>query len=285
VDILAFIGSSKAADAVIKSHPAPHRLKTLLSLDAKNLGVVMPDADLDVAVKECVAGSTSFNGQRCTALKLLMVHTSVVGAFNEKFCAAVNSLAAGTPFGKNSITPLGSSSTDFMKQLVMDAEKFGATVVNKSEGGGHWDRSIFFPAVVHPVTPEMKLWNEEQFGPVIPVAVYDSLSEVHDYLGKTHFGQQASIFTSQDAAATPSAELTGLLDACALSTCRVNINAQCQRGPDIFPFAGRRSSAMGTISVTEVLRAVSIETMVAAKKKELIARACEGSSVLGAKAA
>ena len=66
---------------------------------------------------------------------------------------------------------------------------------------------------------------------------------------------------------------------CALSTCRVNLNAQCQRGPDVYPFAGRRSSAMGTISVEEVLRAVSVETMVAGKKPEVIRRACQGSTV------
>merc|ERR1712176_575451 len=95
-----------------------------------------------------------------------------------------------------------------------------------------------------------------------------------------HFGQQAAIFTSQKAD-VPSSELTELLDACALSTCRVNLNVQCSRGPDCYPFAGRRSSAMGTISVTEVLRAVSIETMVAAKTQKMIDKACVRSVVLG----
>merc|ERR1719440_220266 len=59
VAILAFIGSSKAADAVVRQHPAPHRPRNVLSLDGKNLGIVLPDADLDVAAKECLAGSTS----------------------------------------------------------------------------------------------------------------------------------------------------------------------------------------------------------------------------------
>ena len=71
----------------------------------------MPDADLDVAVKECVAGSTSYNGQRCTAIKLIMVHKSIAQKFNEKFCAAISGLSAGLPFGKCNITPLASSST------------------------------------------------------------------------------------------------------------------------------------------------------------------------------
>merc|ERR1711976_526282 len=94
------------------------------------------------------------------------------------------------------------------------------------------------------------------------------------------FDQQASIFTSQKAE-SPSLDLTELLDACALSTCRMNLNVQCSRGPDCYPFAGRRSSALGTISVTEVIRAVSIETLVASKNKSLIERASQGSILFG----
>lgn len=104
---------------------------------------------------------------------MIMVHSSIVDAFNEKFCSAVSALAAGSPFGKNSITPLACQTTDYMSQLVLDAEQFGAKVINKAEGGGHWDRSIFCPAILYPVTSDMKAWNEEQFGPVIPIAAYE----------------------------------------------------------------------------------------------------------------
>ena len=73
VDIFCFIGGSTAADALLKQHPAPHRLKPCLSLDAKNLCVVMDDVDVAATVKECITGTLSYNGQRCTALKLLFV--------------------------------------------------------------------------------------------------------------------------------------------------------------------------------------------------------------------
>jgi len=141
-----------------------------------------------------------------------------------------------------------------------------------------WDRSLYFPAVMYPVTSAMKLWKEEQFGPVIPVAAYDFIEEVYDYLEKMHFGQQAAIFTASQVG-MPSAELSEVLDACAMSTCRVNINVQPSRGPDCYPFAGRRSSALGTISVTEVLRAVSVETMVACKSKDVITSATATSAI------
>jgi glyceraldehyde-3-phosphate dehydrogenase (NADP+) len=84
VDMFAFIGTHKGASALKQMHPKPHRLKAVLGLDANNPGIVMADADLDEAVSECVAGALSFNGQRCTALKLLFVHDSVADIFVEK---------------------------------------------------------------------------------------------------------------------------------------------------------------------------------------------------------
>src|SRR5205814_2141854 len=83
VDVLAFIGSSKTGDTIKKQHPSPHRLRSIMGLDAKNPGIVLQDADLDLAVRECVKGALSFNGQRCTGLKLLIVQEKIA----EKFVA------------------------------------------------------------------------------------------------------------------------------------------------------------------------------------------------------
>jgi glyceraldehyde-3-phosphate dehydrogenase (NADP+) len=74
IDVFAFIGTNKGANELKKLHPKSHRLKAILGLDAKNPAIVLPDADLDIAVAECITGSLSFNGQRCTALKILFVH-------------------------------------------------------------------------------------------------------------------------------------------------------------------------------------------------------------------
>ena len=100
LDCLGFIGTNAAADALQKAHPAPHKLRVCLGLDAKNPGIVLPSADLTIAVNECVLGSLSFNGQRCTALKILFVHDSIVDAFLPKFCAAVDALVMGLPWDK-----------------------------------------------------------------------------------------------------------------------------------------------------------------------------------------
>lgn len=68
VDVLAFIGTSRVADLIRARHPKPHRPRCVLGLEAKNPAIVLPDADLDLAVSECVLGALSFNGQRCTAI-------------------------------------------------------------------------------------------------------------------------------------------------------------------------------------------------------------------------
>lgn len=265
IDLFAFIGSSKAADSLMRQHPEPHRLRNILSLDGKNLGIVMPDADLTVAVRECITGSTSFNGQRCTAVKLIVVHKSISKAFGDEFCKALSSLSAGPPFGKHAITPLPEpGKPQYLQELVDDAVSAGASIIN--ERGGETDRSLVFPSVLFPVTKTMKAYHEEQFGPLIPIAEYEDIDEVLTHLADVKFGQQVSLFTKS--ASSGGSEMARILDACALATCRVNINAQCQRGPDTFPFAGRKSSALGTISVTEVLRGVSVETLVAAKTQE-----------------
>jgi glyceraldehyde-3-phosphate dehydrogenase (NADP+) len=86
----------------------------------------------------------------------------------------------------------------------------------------------------------MRLWREEQFGPVIPVAIYKTLSDLSSYLSNTTFGQQAAVFTSNSEAAAP------LLDLLSTSVGRINLNTQCGRSPDSLPFSGRKSSALGT---------------------------------------
>lgn len=259
IDVLAFIGTHKGASALKHLHPRPHRLKAILGLDAKNLGVVLDDADLDEAVAECVAGALSFNGQRCTALKLLLVQRKVADRFVEKFSAAVSALKAGLPWQPGvSLTPLPEpGKTEYLGALVADATSQGARVVNP--GGGKVIEAFYAPAVVYPVTLKMRLWTEEQFGPVVPIGVFDEDQEAIDAIVDSTFGQQVSLFGKDPA------RLGALIDASALQVGRINLNTQCQRGPDRFPFNGRKDSAEGTLSVTDALRVFSIRTLVATK--------------------
>ncbi|MFJ3522181.1 NADP-dependent glyceraldehyde-3-phosphate dehydrogenase [Pseudomonas sp. NPDC090203] len=262
IDVFAFIGTNKAASALKKLHPKPHRLRAALGLDAKNPGIVLPDVNLDNAVSEAITGSLSFNGQRCTALKIMFVHENVVGSFLEKFEEKLAQLKPGMPWEPGvALTPLPEpGKTDYLQGLVDDAVSKGAKVVN--EGGGTTHGQFFYPAVLYPVTPEMRVYHEEQFGPVVPVVAYRDLETVIEYVLDSDFGQQLSIFGND------SKQVGRLVDAFANQVGRININAQCQRGPDSFPFNGRKNSAEGTLSVHDALRVFSIRTLVATKFQE-----------------
>ncbi len=263
VDALAFIGTSQAANALQKEHPRPHRLRLVLGLEAKNPAIVLPDADLELAVSECLAGSLAFNGQRCTALKILFVHQSVVADFLARFSTALAALGTGMPWQPGvTVTPLPEPEKPaYLKGLIEDARQFGATVVNA--GGGTINASFFQPALVYPVDARMRLWREEQFGPVIPVVPFTDLATPVRYIEESSYGQQVSLFGRDPD------QLASLIDHLVNQVARVNLNSQCQRGPDVFPFTGRKDSAVGTLSVPDALRAFSIRTLVAAKGGEL----------------
>ena len=262
IDVFAFIGTNKGANELKKLHPKSHRLKAILGLDAKNPAIILPDADLTNAVNECITGSLSFNGQRCTALKILFVHKSIVDAFIQRFNEEVAKLKPGMPWESGvSLTPLPEpGKVDFLRDLVEDSKQHGASVMN--DHGGEYLQSFFYPAVLYPVNPKMKIYSEEQFGPVVPIVPFEDDDEAIEYVVNSNFGQQVSIFGKD------SKRVANLMDAFVNQVGRINLNTQSQRGPDTFPFNGRKDSAEGTLSVADALRVFSIRTIVATRSND-----------------
>ena len=262
INVLTLIASSKVADQLKKAHPKVNRLRSILGLDAKNPGIILKDADLDLTIDECVAGSLSFNGQRRTALKILFVHEDIAEEFIQKFSEKVDALKLGMPWENPSITPLPEDGKiDFLNDLIKDAQNFGAKIVNQS--GGKSVGSLYAPTVLFPVNEKMKVYHIEQFGPLVPIVSFKDLQEPVNYMIQSDFGQQVSVFS------TNHREIAKMIDGFVNLVSRVNINTQSQRGPDIFPFTGRKDSAEGTLSVYDALRSFSIRTMVATKENEL----------------
>jgi acyl-CoA reductase-like NAD-dependent aldehyde dehydrogenase len=263
INVLTLIGSSKVANELKKLHPKVNRLRAILGLDAKNAAIVTSNADIDLSVKETVTGSLSFNGQRCTAIKIVFVHESIVEAFLEKLKVEVAKLRFGMPWQTGvTLTPLPEPGKPaYLAECISDAEAHGAKVIN--EDGGVSVESFVYPAIVYPVNEKMKLYREEQFGPIIPVVSFSSIEEPIDYLIESPHGQQVSVFSDDPV------EVASLIDPLVNQVSRVNINCQCQRGPDVFPFTGRKDSAEGTLSVFDALRAFSIRSLVATKLTEV----------------
>jgi len=259
IDVLALIGHSSSAKSLQTQHPKVNRLRLVLGLEAKNPGIVLSDADLDVAIEECIAGSLSFNGQRCTALKVLYVHEDIVEEFNKRFSARVDELSFGNPWEPGvKLTPLPEPNKPaYIQGLIDDAKKHGATILNTK--GGETSENYIFPAVLYPVNKQMEVFHEEQFGPVVPIISFKNIEEPLDDIADSNYGQQVSLFGKDVQTLAP------LIDNLVNLLCRVNLNSSCQRGPDVYPFTGRKDSAVSTLSVYDALRSFSIRTFVASK--------------------
>jgi|TARA_B110000238_G_scaffold73910_1_gene81361 glyceraldehyde-3-phosphate dehydrogenase (NADP+) len=262
IDVLALIGHSSSAISLQDLHPQKNRLRLVLGLEAKNPAIILKDADIDSAVNECISGTLSFNGQRCTALKILFVHEDVREEFLNKFAKKVDELELGMPWENKLLTPLPEpSKPKYITDLINDATNLGAKIINKR--GGEKQKNFVFPAVLFPVNDKMKVYKEEQFGPVIPVISFADVSKPIDYMAASNYGQQVSIFGKDASVLGP------IIDSLVNLVCRVNLNSACQRGPDIYPFTGRKDSAVSTLSVHDALRSFSIRTFVASKDNEL----------------
>jgi glyceraldehyde-3-phosphate dehydrogenase (NADP+) len=262
LNVLAFIGTSKAADAMRTLHPKPHRLRCVLGLEAKNAAIVLEDADLDQAVSEVAKGAFSFNGQRCTAIKIVYVAEAIREKFLAGLSAKVQALNMGLPWQPGvQITPLPEpGKPEYLDGLVRDGLAKGATIVNP--GGGVFSRTAYQPTILFGVDESMRVFNEEQFGPVLPVKSFTDLAEPLRYLVESNYGQQVSLFGNDPD------QLAALIDPLVNQVSRVNINSQCQRGPDTLPFTGRKDSAEGTLSVHDALRSFSIRALVAANETD-----------------
>ena len=261
VNVLALIGHSSSAISLQDLHPQKNRLRLVLGLEAKNPAIILDDADLDLAVNECINGSLSFNGQRCTALKIICVHEKIKDKFLKQFCEKVDDLKLGLPWENTLLTPLPEPhKPKYINDLIEDAKEKGARVLNKK--GGEVSNNYIFPAVLYPANEQMKVYKEEQFGPVIPVISFDDIDIPISFMAESNYGQQVSLFGKSEKKLGP------LIDSLVNLVCRVNLNSSCQRGPDVFPFTGRKDSAVATLSVHDALRSFSIRTFVASKDNE-----------------
>ena len=262
ISILALIGNSKAAIALQDQSPNKNRLRLILGLEAKNPAIILEDADLDLTIQECIAGSLSFNGQRCTALKILYVHESIADEFNKRFVEKVDALKYGNPWDeKVFLTPLPEvDKPNYLQELINDAIANGAKIINKK--GGERQENYLYPAVLYPINKKMRIYNEEQFGPVVPIITFKDIQEPLNDMAESNYGQQVSLFGKNINTIAP------LIDTLVNLVTRVNLNSSCQRGPDIFPFTGRKDSAVGTLSIYDALRSFSIRTFVASKDNE-----------------
>ena len=189
----------------------------------------------------------------------MYLHENIAAEFNRRFAEKVDALPFGNPWEKGVLlTPLPEKEKPaYIQELIDDAKSKGASILNTK--GGNRTENYIFPAVLYPVNKEMRVYHEEQFGPVVPIMTFKDIQEPINDMAESNYGQQVSLFGKDIKTIAP------LIDTLVNLVCRVNLNSSCQRGPDVYPFTGRKDSAVGTLSIYDALRSFSIRTFVASK--------------------
>ncbi|WP_018661714.1 NADP-dependent glyceraldehyde-3-phosphate dehydrogenase [Heyndrickxia acidiproducens] len=220
----------------------------VLELGGKDPGIVREDADLQEAVKQIISGAYSYSGQRCTAIKRVLVHESVANQLVALLKEEIEKLSVGSPEQDSVIVPLiDDAAADFVQGLVDDAVEKGAVVVT----GNKRKQNLIYPTLLDHVTTEMRLAWEEPFGPVLPVIRVSSDEEAVRIANESEFGLQASIFTKDIDKAFSLANR--------IESGTVQINGRTERGPDHFPFLGVKGSGMGVQGIHKSLESMTRE--------------------------
>lgn len=243
IDFINFTGSTEVGKHIAQ---IAGMVPMLMELGGKDAAIVLEDADLEMAAKNIVAGAYSYSGQRCTAVKRVLVLEPVADELVRLIEGEVSRLKVGNPGKGIQITPLISKkAADFVQELIDDALSKGSRLItgNKREG------NLMYPTLLDYVTTDMRLAWEEPFGPVLPILRVKDAEEAIEIANKSEYGLQSSVFTKNIDKA--------FLIAGKLEVGTVQINNKTERGPDHFPFLGVKSSGMGTQGIRYSVEAMS----------------------------
>jgi len=185
-----FTGSTRVG-RIIAAEAAKHLKPVLLELGGKAPFVVLDDADIDGAVNAAAFGAFMNQGQICMSTERIIVDEKVADAFVEKFTAKAAGLSHGDPRGKVVLGSVVSKGTvEHVGELVRDATNAGATLTT----GGATDTTIMPATIVDHVTPEMRLFREESFGPVVCVVRARNTDHAVELANDTEYGLSAAVF-------------------------------------------------------------------------------------------
>lgn len=231
VDMITFTGGTETGKHIAgKASMIP----VVLELGGKDPAIVLEDADLDKAAKEIVSGAFSYSGQRCTAIKRVMVMDNVADELLQKVQELVKGLKVGKSSEDASVTPMiDQKSAEYVLSLIDDARNKGAVIVEE----GLQEKNLLGPTLLDHVTEDMEVAWEEQFGPVLPFMRIANELEAVDLEKRNAYGLQASIFTKNLENAFAIADK--------LNVGTVQVNGKTSRGPDHFPFLGVKNSGQG----------------------------------------
>lgn len=245
INMISFTGGTNTGSHLAKKAAM---IPLVLELGGKDPGIVREDADLNLAAKQIISGAFSYSGQRCTAIKRVLVHDNVADKLIGLLKEEIERLPVGSPENGSTVVPLISNkSADFVEELITDAIDKGAKLVT----GNKREQNLIYPTLLDHVTGDMKVAWEEPFGPVLPIIRVSSDEEAINITNESEYGLQASIFTKDINKAFSIASK--------IEVGSVQINGRTERGPDHFPFIGVKGSGLGVQGIRKSIESMTRE--------------------------
>ena len=193
VRMITFTGSSRTGKH-LAAEAAKHLKKFTLEMGGKSPLIVLKDAELDYAVDAAAFGILLHQGQVCMASSKVIVEKPLFDEFRDRFLEKVQTIKVGDPRDPETVVgPLiRPKQCDFIDGHIADAKEKGATVML---GGGH-DGRFYEPTVLTGVTPDMRIYNEETFGPVVSLIPAEDSEEALSIANDTAYGLSAAVITN-----------------------------------------------------------------------------------------
>ena len=226
INMISFTGGVKVGHRIMENNP---RIPLVLELGGNDAAYIRNDADIYLASKLVAKGAFSFSGQRCTAIKRLIVHNNIKNEFIDLLKKEVLKITE--------VPLINNGAADWVEKLLNDSN-------NKIILGGSRNENKFNHTIVE-TNKNSLAWKEEAFGPLLPIIYVSNDDEAVDIMNDTNFGLQNSIFTKDIEWARYAA--------LRIESGTVNINKSSSRGPDEFPFLGIKDSGFGTQGIEEAL--------------------------------
>lgn len=237
IHLISFTGSTKIGKYLYKV-AADKFIKAVCELGGSAPGIVFADASLEEIIPIIYGNRFSNCGQMCDALKRLIVHKSIVDDVTDRLKKYLQNIQVGNPEDASvDIGPLvAKRQLELLEEQIKDAIDKGATVVIGGKRMSGMTGAYYQPTILINVTREMRVWQEEVFGPVLPIVSFDTEAEAVQMANDTQYGLGSYIYTSDKEKAS---RVASRIDAGMVSVNSASYINACS------PFGGYKSSGMG----------------------------------------